>query len=192
MPQRIGQEENEMLQKHEIASWDIAAWIVTGLGVLSIWLITSFVIAFTVFDDKIMGLFVLLFVIAPIVFGISCVVEIPRGYTLSEQGIILNRRFADITIYFSRIQAMDVVEHITHPLSIGNGGFFGYTGTFFSRSGEEIIASCTRWRRVVIIKTKTATYVISPERPEEFCQDVKDMVGENELERRKNKLFQTV
>lgn len=180
-----------MLHKYEIASWDITAWILTGLGVLIIWLITSFVIAFTVFDDKIMGLFMLFFVIAPIVFGISCVVEVPRSYTISEQGIILNRRFANITIYFPQIQAIDVVDHIAHPLSIGNGGFFGYTGTFFARSGEEIIASCTRWRRAVIIKTKAATYVISPERPEEFCRDVKDIIGENELERRKNKLFQT-
>lgn len=155
--------------RFKIAPWDKITWILTLsvfvlLGAISYSLIPL--------DEKIdtITVLILLSIWAPIFI---VYVLAPRGYTVSEQGIIIHRPVGSITIPKTEIKSMEVVEQVTPGIRLAaSGGLFGYFGIFTLKRGGSAKVYVTRWNRVVLIKAQTETYIVSPSSPEDFCQAV--------------------
>lgn len=93
---------------------------------------------------------------------------VPRGYSITEQNILIKRLLSDITIAGSDIQSMEEVEKPDIGLRVwGSGGFFGYLGIFMLGDSYARLY-CTRLKNIVLIKTSKRNYLISPDDPREF------------------------
>lgn len=99
----------------------------------------------------------------------------PQYYYVSDRSIIIQRPFGKLRI------PLDTVVHV-RPLSgeelgfnrrrIGAGGLFGYLGYYHSSRIGNYQMWATHRDRLVVIETGKGKYVISPDLPLHFTNDV--------------------
>lgn len=93
----------------------------------------------------------------------------PAGYVLAAASLRIRRRAGDIIIPFDDIKAvrLPAEKELRFPLrTFGNGGVFGYTGRYYTKTTGPMIWQCTRRdRQVIIERNGKLPLVISPDEP---------------------------
>lgn len=153
-----------MSNKFKPSPWDNMVWVVTIVTVVIIpfflWNTLSLV-DIGIIDIAAIGIFI----------GCNGVfLFTPLSYTVSDEGISINRLIGNLAIERSKIKSVELAEKLGNGTrAFASGGVFGYIGVFDFYAIGRATLYCTRLKRVVVIKTVEKTYVISPNDPEEFC-----------------------
>jgi hypothetical protein len=108
-----------------------------------------------------------------IVFGLTYLFA-PRGFRVSPAGVVIRRPIGPIVIPHADIGAAEVVERVKPGFRLfGSGGLFGWIGLFTIQGGGSAKVYATRWDRMVRVKTRQETYLLSPANPEAFLEAVR-------------------
>ncbi len=120
----------------------------------------------------------LLVILVALPFGV-------RGYTLSR-GMLFIKRFG----WDSRIDLKDLKRAEIDPEAMarsirtfGNGGFFGFTGLYWSRRMGSYRAYATDPRLSVVLYFKKGIIVVTPDDPAAFTRDIRMLNNLNGEER---------
>ena len=105
---------------------------------------------------------------------------VPKGYRITEEGIIIERVGTDIRIPLNEIAIIDYSRGIWWPhLNWLCGGFFGYAGTIYKSGYGAMKMYSKRISRMVLITTVFRNYfLIAPEHPEKFVEEVEKLMAE--------------
>lgn len=97
----------------------------------------------------------------------------PKGYALSDLGLLIDRRMRPINIPLNEITEVRQLEKGRLGKSLrlmGTSGFYGHYGLFWSRELGKFRAYVTRSEDLAAVRTEKTLFVLSPENPEEFVQ----------------------
>lgn len=103
----------------------------------------------------------------------------PKRMVVTSDNLIIEKNFGrSIVIPRYRIKSVESVEYKQLKLirTFGNGGLFGYTGRYSSRTLGKIRMLATERDNLVCIKTDSECYVVSCRRREEFVSTVGSMI----------------
>jgi hypothetical protein len=102
-----------------------------------------------------------------------------RGYSLEDGKLVVHRPFIS-----RRISLAPGLTAVPDPDAgkgavrvMGNGGLFGYYGTFRSGRLGTFSAHATDWKFGVVVRTGGKTYVLTPEEPEMFVTRLEETAG---------------
>ena len=97
-----------------------------------------------------------------------------RGYTITQDGILIRRLWWNTVLPFADIRAVEA-----EPLALsscfrtcGNGGMYSFTGYYWSKQLGHFRAYVTDLNRTVIVRMTKRTAVLSPDDPEAFARTV--------------------
>lgn len=102
-----------------------------------------------------------------------------RGYSIEHGTLLIQRPF------FSKSIRLGPDLSVTHDPEAGkgavkvsgNGGLFGYYGSFRSRKLGLFTAYATDWKYGVVLKTGGKTFVVTPDEPEMFMTRLTESAG---------------
>ena len=117
----------------------------------------------------------MLMMAVPLLLLPACALFIVRGYTLRGETLLVRRLLWSTEISLAGIQsAAHDPEAIRGSIRLfGNGGLFSFTGIFRNKRLGIYRAYVNDLKRVVVLKLRDRTVVISPEDPEEFVRAVR-------------------
>jgi len=162
------------------ASWDRAMWILNSILVILLGGITvTLLIAglYAMRENTPCGIIVIAASSLPALILISCAAFAPRQYQITCDSILVKRLFAkDVKIPLSEVYSIEPVSYkYVFKKSIrimGSGGGFGIYGDFTSPSLNDFKAYMTRRDKLVLIRTTTKPFVLTPDDPEGFIEAV--------------------
>lgn len=180
-------------RKYYRAPWDSRAkrktWMF--LVVLLVLLLIFFISLF--FFDSVsnnssgevrLSIYFFLITFALFLVGINYILNMPIGYFIRNDSIVVRRLWFNKKIPFSEIQSVDYQENeleVKTPLikhyykyyrKEYTMGWFGYSGYLRTVTHGKMNSYCNRWEKFVIIETKDDyPYLLSPENRHEFIQD---------------------
>jgi hypothetical protein len=99
----------------------------------------------------------------------------PQGYLVDDSGITIIRKRAPVHIGFGSIRHISRIERNRFMKSLrtfGNGGLFGYYGSFRNKELGNFRMYATHGDCGVLIQTDK-TFVITPDRADEFIEVVR-------------------
>jgi hypothetical protein len=115
--------------------------------------------------------------VAPLGIIIGCALFLVRGYTVTSETLLIHR-----LAWHSRIPLRSLLSIEAKPEAMagsirtfGNGGFFSFTGFFWSRTLGRFRAYVTDLHRTVVLRLADRTIVVSPDDPERFVQEIKTL-----------------
>ena len=100
----------------------------------------------------------------------------PKKVVLAEERMIIEKIMGKIEIPYEAIREIDFIERPKMTRIFGSGGLFGYFGIFYAEGIGEVRVYAKRSRDFVLIKAN-GNYLIAPEKPEEFIENLKIRVG---------------
>lgn len=103
----------------------------------------------------------------------------PRSYSLEGATLIVHRPFGNKTITLEKdLMVQPDPEAGKGAVKVaGNGGLFGYYGSFRSGRLGFFRAYATNWKHGVVVKTGGKTYVVTPDEPEHFVSRIVESAG---------------
>lgn len=110
----------------------------------------------------------------PLALVFGCALFTVRGYTITPDAILVRR-----LLWATRLprEGMKSAEFIPKAMcksirTCGNGGFFSFTGFYWSRSLKSYRAYVTDLQRTVVLRFERHTVVVSPDSPEDFVREL--------------------
>jgi len=102
-----------------------------------------------------------------------------RGYSIEHGILIIQRPFLQKSIQLGQgLSATRDPEAGKGAVKVsGNGGLFGYYGSFRSKRLGPFTAYATDWKFGVVVKTGGKTYVLTPDEPEMFMTRLTESAG---------------
>ena len=103
----------------------------------------------------------------------------PQGFTIEATGITVVRKTSPVFIEIGRIQNVSRIERgrfMKSTRTFGNGGLFGYYGSFRNKELGSFKMYATHRDYGVLIEADK-NYVITPDRPDEFVEVVKSYLS---------------
>lgn len=103
----------------------------------------------------------------------------PKGFSVDETGITVSRKVAPVCIEIGRIQNVSRIERdrfMKSTRTFGNGGLFGYYGSFRNKELGSFKMYATHREYGVLIEADK-NYVITPDRPDEFVEAVRSYLS---------------
>lgn len=102
-----------------------------------------------------------------------------RGYSIEHGRLLIQRPFLSRSIALANdLTAIRDPEAGKGAMKVtGNGGLFGYYGSFKSRKLGLFTAYATDWKFGVIVKTGGKTFVVTPDEPEMFISRLTESAG---------------
>jgi hypothetical protein len=104
----------------------------------------------------------------------------PREYRITEQDVSIERGFGPKRIPLDSITTVERLE----PDALrgtwrvaGIGGLFCLHGWFRNKQLGEFFMSATRSDRLVLIRTATQRFVLTPDSPDDFVETLRSRVG---------------
>lgn len=99
---------------------------------------------------------------------------IVRGFTLREGTLYVRRLFWDTPIDLNLLQGAEVSPEALRGgyRTCGNGGLYGFTGRYWSKSLGHYRAFVNDWKRPVVLRWPHKTIVLSCDDPEAFVSAV--------------------
>lgn len=93
-----------------------------------------------------------------------------RGYTLTEQEIVVHRGFWDTRLTLAGLRSVtgDADAMSGSVRVFGNGGLFSITGRYWNRKLRWYRAYATDQSRAVVLRYADRTIVITPHDPQQF------------------------
>jgi hypothetical protein len=112
---------------------------------------------------------------------VGCALFLVRGYTVTANWLLIHRLCWDsrLSLRSLRSAKADADAMAGAIRTFGNGGFFSFTGFFWSRSLRSFRAYVTDFRKTVVLQLADRTVVVSPEDPERFVQEIKTVQGQS-------------
>jgi len=109
----------------------------------------------------------------PLALVFGCALFTVRGYTITPDAILVRRLFWDTRLPRAGLQAAEFVPGVMCKSirTWGNGGFFSFTGFYWTRTLRSYRAYVTDLRRTVVLRYERRTIVVSPDRPEDFIRE---------------------
>ena len=164
-------------------SFKMAPW--NCFVVFATWIVASSVLYVTVsafyrfllsagssdFSDVFVMFIVLLLFLAFYIVG-------PRGYEINSKGVIIKRLVKDICIPRKNVYSVEILKNVKLIRTVGNGGLFGYYGTYMDTDGSTVKVYATRFDCMVRLKTEDIVYYFSPKEPEVFMQAIEELIKE--------------
>ncbi len=109
----------------------------------------------------------------PLLVPLLALAFIVRGYTITQDSVLIHRLWWDTVI--SRESIREVIDQpnamVSSIRTCGNGGMFSFTGWYWSQALGFYKAYVTDFNRTVIIHKKVGAAVISPADPTAFVND---------------------
>ena len=103
-----------------------------------------------------------------------CALFIVHGYTITPDEILIHRPF-----WSTRLPRAGLLSATASPKAMrgsirtcGNGGFFSFTGFYWSKSLGAYHAYVTNLRLTVVLRFASRTVVVSPDDPEGFARSL--------------------
>jgi hypothetical protein len=158
--------------KHFKAPWGTSLIVVSALA-------TVLCLGITIFRWQTptptrLGHFSFWLSLAPGALVIGCALFCIRGYTLTPDTLIIHR-----LLWQTRIPLTDLQSAEFRPLAMrgsirtfGNGGFFSFSGYYWSRVLGSYRAFVTDFHRTTILRFPARTIVLSPDFPEDFVHEL--------------------
>lgn len=105
----------------------------------------------------------------------------PSSYTIIEGNIVIKLNSSrEIKIPFRETKKIEPIKEERTLKVFGNGGLFGYTGTFRARNTGLHQRWVTDRSKMILIETIHKKYIISPKDPQSFIQICHDYMPEIE------------
>jgi hypothetical protein len=103
-----------------------------------------------------------------------CALFVVRGYSIANGNLLIDRLFWKTRLSLRELRSVKFDPEATRRSirTFGNGGFFSFTGYFRSKALGSYRALMTDHRRAVVLRFRSRTIVISPDRPEDFVKAV--------------------
>ncbi len=163
-----------MIMEFKIAKLDTIASLITIV-------VTVFLIAFAIFFSAKNIPFGWVFSLLMISIVLFSYLLSPHKYYIQGGNFVIEKVIGKkIIIPLNMIEGFIEVEDFNKlkPVrSMGNGGLFGYYGIFTTKDYGNINCQLTRLKNIIIIKSKTGFFAISPERPELLIDWLKSTTG---------------
>ncbi|MBD3581957.1 PH domain-containing protein [Flavobacterium selenitireducens] len=108
----------------------------------------------------------------------------PSGYSLGDKGIAIHRVWENGLIPYDVIESVSRIDKVASKgliRTMGNGGLFGYYGYFSNREWGAMTWYLTRRRNLLVIKTNTSRFLLSPDDLEDFEAALQLRLNRNEL-----------
>ncbi|HMN27214.1 MAG TPA: PH domain-containing protein [Caldilineaceae bacterium] len=104
----------------------------------------------------------------------GCALFVVRGYTLTPDTLLIHRLFWATRLPLADLQSAEFQPRAMRGSirTFGNGGFFSFTGYYWSRALGSYRAYVTDFERTAILRFPQRTIVLSPEPPEAFVQEL--------------------
>ncbi len=110
----------------------------------------------------------------PVALVFACALFVVRGYTITPDAILVHR-----LLWATRLprEGLESAEFVTGVMNrslrtCGNGGFFSFTGFYWSKTLRSYRAYVTDLRRTVVLRYERRTVVVSPDSPEDFVREL--------------------
>ncbi|MBU6401832.1 MAG: PH domain-containing protein [Verrucomicrobia bacterium] len=105
---------------------------------------------------------------------LACALFIVRGYTVTPDAILVHRLVWTTRLPRAGLQSAQVKPHAMRwsLRAWGNGGFFSFTGWYYSRALGRYRAFVTDRRRTVVLRYGDRIAVLSPDAPDDFVQQL--------------------
>lgn len=158
------------MEEYDTAGCDTVSRVVTGFMFL---MAAGFVVIFILVAEFPVYATALMPVIIFTTWGFST-----SGYSLEPGSLVIRRPFRSKTIRLDRdlTAESDPEAGKGAVKTMGNGGLFGYYGSFRSGRLGSFSAYVTDWKKGVVIRTGGKTIVVSPDEPELFIPRLLDSV----------------
>jgi hypothetical protein len=97
-----------------------------------------------------------------------------RAYTITPDAILVHRLLWATRLPRAGLQSAEFVpKAMCKSLrTCGNGGFFSFTGFYWSKSLRSYRAYVTDLQRTVVLRYERRTIVVSPDSPEDFVREL--------------------
>ena len=105
---------------------------------------------------------------------IGCALFTVRGYTITPAAILVRRLFWTTRLPREGLQSATFEPGVMRRSlrTCGNGGFFSFTGWYWSKNLKSYRAFVTDLSRTVVLRYDRRTFVVSPDDPECFVRDL--------------------
>jgi hypothetical protein len=105
----------------------------------------------------------------------GCAVFVVRGYTVTADALLIHRLAWDSRIPLRNLRSIEAMPGAMAGSirTFGNGGFFSFTGFFWSRRLGRFRAYATDLQRTVVLRLVDRTVVVTPDDPGRFVQEIK-------------------
>ena len=110
----------------------------------------------------------------PLVLVFACALFTVRGYTITPDAILVHRLLWATRLPRAGLKSAEFVTGVMNRSlrTCGNGGFFSFTGFYWSKSLRSYRAYVTDLRRTVVLRYERRTVVVSPDSPEDFVREL--------------------
>ncbi len=158
--------------KHYRAPWGSSLIVMSALGTAVCVGVTAFRWRFIV--QAHLGQWSFWLGVSPLVLLIGAVLFAIRGYSLAPDTLIVHR-----LLWSTRLPLNDLRSAEFRPgamqgsiRTFGNGGFFSFAGRYYSRVLGSYRCFVTDFKRTAVLRFSSRTVVLSPDRPEDFVQEL--------------------
>jgi hypothetical protein len=102
-----------------------------------------------------------------------------RGYMLTRETLFIKRMGWYSRIDLRGLEAIEIDPKATAGSirTFGNGGFFGFTGWYWSKKFRAFQVFATDLRLSVVLRFPKRVIIITPDNPEVFVRDLKMLRG---------------
>jgi hypothetical protein len=110
----------------------------------------------------------------PLALVFGCALFTVRSYTITPDAILVRRLLWATRLPRDGMQSAEFVPKAMCKSirTCGNGGFFSFTGFYWSKSLRSYRAYVTDLQRTVVLRFERRTVVISPDSPEDFVREL--------------------
>jgi len=110
----------------------------------------------------------------PLALMIGCGLFTVRGYAITPDAILVHRLLWATRLPRAGLQSAEFVPNAMCKSirTCGNGGFFSFTGFYWSKTLKSYRSYVTDPRRTVILRYENRTVVVSPGTPEDFVREL--------------------
>jgi len=110
----------------------------------------------------------------PLSFVPVCLLFAIRGYGITADGILVHRLFWTTRLPREGLRSASFEPRVMCKSirTCGNGGFFSFTGWYWSKSLKSYRAFVTDLNRTVVLRYENRTVVVSPGEPEDFVREL--------------------
>lgn len=161
------------MQKSEFsASWDS---LVKGMTTVVFVLLISLTVLFSCISNNMFLMGTLTILYGSILF--FPYLWSPRGYGISDRGIVVKRLIGDLTIHICREPKR---WHWTWwgLRLFGSGDLYGYFGLFTLKGIGRVWMHATNRNNLVLVKDVRGTkYLLSPDDPDKFIQQTRGLLS---------------
>ena len=118
----------------------------------------------------------LIAVVAPALLLIASAFWMIRGYVVTEEMLLIKRFGWNSKLYLKDLVSVEVnPEAMADSLrTLGVGGLFCYCGRFRNKTLGSYRAYATDLKRSVVLKFEDQTVVVTPDRPDDFADRIKE------------------